>query len=240
MLETDDKFKPLTIKSAVELTASERKSTFQSFFFTYGIDKSTELGYGLALMQFMLWEIDSTRITDDLQRGSDWFKAVNGFMVLDLEIVRLFLDNNLTLESISHLYKNKELLSIDVAALSQSRNVSSYSPIPELKHPFVKWLIYTASNENNAQINLWNAHQASMHNAVEICAELKTKEALEEIEFIRIVLSLLEINAKRLTPTNTEYLGKQAKTFYPNFYPADSATVNRLAEIEKKALLKFS
>ncbi len=68
---------------AVSLPVAERRAVVQDFFFAHPGDGREGIGFGRAVADFLDWEVASERVVDG-DGGSCWWKAVNGFLVLDL------------------------------------------------------------------------------------------------------------------------------------------------------------
>lgn len=69
------------LEEAVRLTPTDRREIVEAFFLAHPGSSLTAFGYGTAVLDFVEWEIGSGRIG---VRGSAWWRAVNGSMVLDL------------------------------------------------------------------------------------------------------------------------------------------------------------
>lgn len=67
---------------ALCLSTGARMAMLERFFDAHPGGTRPVPGCGLALIDFLAWEIDSGRVVDG--GGSPWWRAVNGFLVLDL------------------------------------------------------------------------------------------------------------------------------------------------------------
>ncbi len=208
------------IENLIALTPNERLETFYKFFEMFPIYNEGQYGYGLALIQFLQWEISSGRITHELKGGSPWFRAVNGFMVFDLQKTLNLSNSNFELSDSNNAFEE------DKSALDQP--------------PFLIWQAYTRSDLNSGQQMLWKAHQASIHFALKRCNPLIQKETKPEQEFINTVVELLEINTRAKTPTYSNLLGTQVKKYYPINYPISIKELNNLMQLKEKLDLKFN
>ncbi len=71
------------LSRALSLSTAERTAALQEFFGVHpGGVAAGPPGLGRAMLDFLSWEVDSGRVTDGA--GSGWWKAVNGFLSLDL------------------------------------------------------------------------------------------------------------------------------------------------------------
>lgn len=71
------------LAEAVALTPAARMEAVESFFTARPRSSEGPLGLGRAILDFQAWEIASGRIPAS-GGGSDWWRAVNGMMVLDI------------------------------------------------------------------------------------------------------------------------------------------------------------
>ena len=78
---TEDEGQP-ALRAAIALTPAERRTIVEGFFALHPGPGEGRFGLGRALLDFQAWEITSGRIADD--GGSDWWRGVNGLMVLDI------------------------------------------------------------------------------------------------------------------------------------------------------------
>lgn len=67
---------------AIALSPAERRDIVEAFFAAHPGDAAGTFGLGRAILDFQAWETDSGRIAE--AGGSDWWRAVNGMMVLDI------------------------------------------------------------------------------------------------------------------------------------------------------------
>lgn len=71
------------LAEAIALTPAARMATVEAFFAASPHSSAGPFGLGRAILDFQAWEIASGRITAN-SRGSEWWRAVNGMMVLDV------------------------------------------------------------------------------------------------------------------------------------------------------------
>ena len=70
------------LDAAIDLTLAQRREIVEEFFAIHPGTGQGRFGLGRAVLDFQDWEITSGRISD--QRGSAWWRGVNGLMVLDI------------------------------------------------------------------------------------------------------------------------------------------------------------
>jgi hypothetical protein len=71
------------LAEAIALTPAARMETVEAFFAANPHSPEGPFGPGRAILDFQAWEVASGRITPN-GGGSDWWRAVNGMMVLDI------------------------------------------------------------------------------------------------------------------------------------------------------------
>lgn len=71
------------LAEAIALTPAARMATVEAFFAASPRSSEGSSGLGRAILDFQAWEIASGRIPTS-NGGSDWWRAVNGMMVLDI------------------------------------------------------------------------------------------------------------------------------------------------------------
>lgn len=72
------------LAAAIALTPAGRMETAAAFFTAHPGSPNGPHGLGQAILDFQAWEISSGRIGN--AAGSDWWRAVNGMMVLDMAV----------------------------------------------------------------------------------------------------------------------------------------------------------
>ncbi len=226
----DDKV--ITLEKAISLTVEYRLATFKMFFDKFGLDLKVKYGFGLALIEFLQWEIESGRITNDPSTGSAWFKGINGLMTIDLAIAMQYRLGDISVDRACELYGGDppgEGFDHDHTGKEDEKPTAL-----KIKYPFLGWISFIKSDYISAQHKLWEAHQQSILRGVKLCNHLTEGLDANEAEFTEILLELLDFNADKLTPTNSIYLGNQAKSYYPNSYPIDEGTLDNLRKTLSK------
>ncbi len=71
------------LAEAVAVTPAARMEAVESFFAAHPRSSEGPFGLGRAILDFQAWEVASGRISAS-GGGSDWWRAVNGMMVLDI------------------------------------------------------------------------------------------------------------------------------------------------------------
>jgi hypothetical protein len=159
-------------------------------------------GFGQGVVDFITWEIASGRL--DAQHGSPWWRAVNGCMVLDL-----------------------------LAAQSRTHE----DPVAESWREYMRFTGSRLRRMRNgymqrAQRLFWQAHQRSLHRAVDACHDLLRHERASERDFIdRVVLHNVDYAAVSSDVTYLDAIGIFTFAVYPLRYPCTSADVERAASL---------
>lgn len=76
-----------------------------------------------------------------------------------------------------------------------------------------------------SQAALWEAHQRSLHSAIDSCDELFKLEPPAEQAFARIVVEVVDRTALANRPTDSPELAALTERFYPSSYPIDESAV---------------
>jgi hypothetical protein len=173
-------------KDALEMTIADRLTKARSFAKTYGNMTS-------GIVEFIEFLVCSGRVAE--QGGSQWWRGVNGLLILDL---------------------------IDAEERSSTRTVSSISPA--VQH-WINYSIYWQQTSSRklfkAQQLWWKAHQASLHYGIHAFPELLILESRMEIKFITYVcVPNVDLTALMNIPTNLKLIKLYTIIAYPHHYPA--------------------
>jgi hypothetical protein len=159
-------------------------------------------GFGQGVVDFVTWEIASGRL--DAQHGSPWWRAVNGSMVLDL-----------------------------LAAQSRTHG----DPVVESWREYMRFTgnrlrRVRSGYVRRAQRLFWDAHQRSLHRAVDACHDLLSHEKASERDFIeRVVLHNVDYAAVSNDVTYLDVIGIFTFAAYPLRYPCTAADVSRAVSL---------
>ncbi len=85
------------------------------------------------------------------------------------------------------------------------------------------WEVYGRAGPEEAQTGLWEAHQWSIERGVAAAEPLLAEEPELERGFIALALEMVEGSAAVGYPTDTDDLGRQAASLYPDRYPCSAA-----------------
>jgi RHS repeat-associated protein len=197
--------------TAIALEADQRMRTIEGFFLEYpgrratglkdwwrrhlaGVPSDGGLGMGRGIRDFTQWEIDSGRL--DPEFGSDWWRLVNGMMLLDLKTAQ-------------------KLIGTSGLADAQSHNASVQA-----------WLDYaraaaTEVDEGVLQQRWWWAHQLSLRRGLDAASVRLSQEHGAEQAFIGVVVENVDIAAVLNYRSNTPLIGGFVHTVYPGKYSRD-------------------
>ncbi len=201
------------LRAALSLSPAERVETVALFFTAHPGGGAGPLGLGRAVADFVDWEIGSGRIADD-GRGSPWWRVVNGGMILDLR------------DALTGMLARGG----DGSTGARGDGGKAGSSSPAEHGPVAAWIAYargTASLDGGpgdaarAQALMWDAHQASLHAALESAdtAALLAEERPAEQEFARLVVEIVDATALHGQATDSDVLARTTARHYPGEYP---------------------
>ncbi|KAA1069672.1 hypothetical protein PGT21_031169 [Puccinia graminis f. sp. tritici] len=175
-------------KDALEMTIADRLNKARSFAKTYGNMTS-------GIVEFIEFLVCSGRVAE--QGGSQWWRGVNGLLILDL-------------------------IDAEEALRSSTRTVSSISPA--VQH-WINYSLYWQQTSSRklfkAQQLWWKAHQASLHYGIRAFPEFLILEPRMEINFITYVcVPNVDLTALMNIPTNLKLIKLYTIIAYPHHYPA--------------------
>lgn len=185
------------IEEAVGLRLVDRHRIVDAFFSRYPGCGREPFGLGRAIADFVHWQADSGRLADT--HGSDWWKAVNGSLVLDL-------------------LRAQDALEELAAEASAERPDAVVDPASEGWRAYARQALNEPSD--GLQESFWSAHQQSVHRALADAWPLYDREPRFEREFIGVAMEIVDLAAFRLQPTDSATLGRLTYDFYPHAYPA--------------------
>ncbi|OAV98542.1 hypothetical protein PTTG_25584 [Puccinia triticina 1-1 BBBD Race 1] len=175
-------------KMAVEMTIADRLAKARLFAKTYG-------NMTAGIVEFIQFLVCSGRIAE--QGGSQWWRGVNGLLILDL---------------------------IDAEEALGSSTLTVASTSPAVQH-WVNYSIYWQQtpipNLFKAQRLWWKAHQTSLHYGIHAFPELLLLEPRIEINFITCVcVPNVDLTALLNIPTSLKLIKIYTIIAYPHHYPA--------------------
>jgi hypothetical protein len=196
----------LDLAEALALSPVQRLEQSMRFFDWHsGMPMNMPMGYGFGqgIIDFITWEAASGRL--DPVHGSPWWRAVNGAMVLDL------------MEAREHFSRDEPTGDHVIDAWrSYGRFVASWRQ--RARRGYVR----------RAQALFWEAHQRSLHRAVDCAAELFSQESATEQEFIdTIALHNVDHAALSNDVSYLDTIALYTLYVYPARYPATQTDLER-------------
>ncbi|KNZ58428.1 hypothetical protein VP01_1931g5 [Puccinia sorghi] len=176
-------------KAALEVTIENRLLVARSFSKNYG-------DFTSGIVEFIEFLVCSGRLAE--QGGSQWWRGVNGLLILDL---------------------------IDAEEALRSSTPTAVSIIaPAVQH----WITYALDwqqsylpNSCRVQRLWWKAHQTSLHFGIHAFRELLPLEPRMETNFITyICVPNVDLTAIFSIPTNLKLIKLYTIIAYPHHYPA--------------------
>jgi hypothetical protein len=194
------------LAEALALSPVQRLEQSMRFFDWHsGLPMNMPMGYGFgqSIVDFITWETASGRL--DPMHGSPWWRAVNGAIVLDLMQAREhFSQDEPTGDHVIDAWR------------SYGRYAASWRERARLGYV------------RQAQALFWEAHQRSLHRAVDCAVELFSQESATEREFIETI-ALHNVDHAALS-NDVSYLDTIAVYtlfVYPSRYPATQTDLQR-------------
>lgn len=203
---------------AIGLTPPERLGSMWNFF--RGVERGvpgapiddarrgrwlegTDIGMGRNVDQFEQWLERSGRL--DPSRGSAWWKAVDGSMLLDMNAAARLIGMN--------------------GAAARSNDAAIQGWVEYARAAGVRTL-----PRSERQQLLWRAHQSSIHSAIRANADLLAAEPAGERRFVANTIRSLDTVALANWPTDRRFradlvFGAYLGIAFPRSYPASAARV---------------
>ncbi len=190
--------------AALALTAAERRDVVAGFFAASPAVRDL----GRAVLDFVDWQIRSGRIAEH-GGGSAWWRFVNGHLVLDLR-------------DATASYARP----IDPRGTHGDSNGGEDRTDRDADERAARWVRFATcdgSDPARAQALLWDAHQVSLHAALERAEPLLAAEPPGERWFARTAVAMVDRAAATGQATGTDALDRMTRRHYPDHYPATAA-----------------
>ncbi|PLW21362.1 hypothetical protein PCANC_02496 [Puccinia coronata f. sp. avenae] len=175
-------------EAALRITIDERLTESRSFTKNHGFLTS-------GIVEFIEYLVCSGRL--DEQGGSQWWRGVNGLLILDL------------MDAEEALRPSTQTVACIPPAVQHWMNYALY------------WQQTSFPNLFKAQRLWWKAHQTSLHHGIHTFRELLLIEPRMEINFITyICVPNVDLTAILTIPTNLKLIKLYTIIAYPHHYPS--------------------